>query len=335
MDVDTQHLRKQLKTGIGRAAALVLLLVLPAVGAAQDHTVIRLGPEAVVNGERILLSQVASITGPDPQLVTRLGKIDLGKAPLPGRKRVIESRHIVMRMNKSTGGLPEEIGLELPRQLEISRKAVRVSKAKIEKIAADWVLERVPWALENVRVVKVQTSSDIVLPQGRLSYRVKSPGTVDFLGTIALSIEFSVDDRPVKRAWVTLNLEVIAPVVVVRRPLGRHQPIDAEDVAVVLRDLTKLPAGVFTDTAEVIGMRARRSLYGSTVLRKDLVEVPPLVKRGDLVTIVAEMGVLRITARGEVKDRGGRGERISVINLDSGKRVYARVLDARTVKVAF
>ena len=134
---------------------------------------------------------------------------------------------------------------------------------------------------------------------------------------------------------MTLNLEVISPVVVVRRPMGRHQPIESKDVAIALKDLAKLPAGIFTDVNQVVGMRVKRTLYGDTVLREDLVELLPLVNRGDVVTIIAESGNLRITARGEAKAKGGRGERISVVNLDSRKRVFARVLDARTVKVEF
>lgn len=319
----------------GGCVVLLLLLMQPAFGAAQDQTVIRIAPTAEINGERILLSQVAKIAGPNPLLIARLGSIDIGKAPLPGRKKVIESRHIVTRMNKSTGGLPADIRLDFPQRLEVSRKAVRIAKKKIEKIATDWVLERVPWDLENVKVTKAQANADVVLPPGRVDYQIKTPGTLDFLSTIALSIEFSVDGRPVKRAWVTLNLEVISPVVVVRRPMGRHQPIESEDVTVALQDLAKLPSGIYTEVAQVVGMRVKRTLYANTVLREDLVELPPLVNRGDLVTIIAEAGVLRITARGEVKAKGRKGERISVVNLDSNKRVFAQVLDARTVKVEF
>jgi len=315
--------------------AAMLLLCIPAAAAAQDQTFIRIAPVAEIDGDRILLSQVARIAGPDPQLIARLGNIDIGKAPLPGRKKVIESRHILARMNKTTGGLPVDIGLDFPRRLEVSRKAVTIDKQRIEQIAADWVLARVPWDQENVRVAKIQANTAAVLPQGPVSYQVKSPGRLDFLNTIALSVEFLIDGRVEKRAWVTLNLEVIAPVVVVRKPMGRYQPIESQDVNVVLKDLTKLPSGYFSDPAEVIGKRVKRTVYGGTVLREDLVELPPLVNRGDVVTIIAEAGALRITARGEAKAKGRKGERISVVNLDSRKRVYARVLDARTVKVEF
>ena len=317
------------------AVVALCLILQTAPAAAREQTVIRMAPTAEINGERILLSQVAQIAGPDPLLIARLGNIDIGKAPLPGRSKTIESRHIVARMSKSAGGLPTDIGLDFPQQLEVHRKAVTIARSRIEEIAADWVLERVPWDLENVRIKKVQANADVVLPRGRVTFKVKSPGALDFLKTIALSIEFFLDGRPVKRAWVTLNLEVISPVVVVRRPMGRHQPIESGDVTVVLKDLAKLPSGTYTDPAEVIGMRVKRTLYGNTVLRESLVELPPLVNRGDMVTIVAEAGPLRITARGEVKAKGRKGERISVINLDSRKRVYARVLDARTVKVDF
>jgi len=314
---------------------MVLLLLQPALVTAQDQTVVRIAPAAEINSDRILLSQVARIAGPDPLLIARLGNIDIGRAPLPGRKRVIESRHILARMNKSTGGLPRDIGLDFPQRLEVSRKAVTIAKERIAEIAAEWVLARVPWDQENVRVAKVQANTAVVLPQGRVTYQVKSPGKLDFLNTIALSVQFLVDGQAVKRAWVTLNLEVIAPVVVVRKPMGRYQPIESQDVTVVLKDLAKLPSGYFTDPAEAIGKRVKRTVYGNTVLREDLVELPPLVNRGDVVTIIAEAGALRITARGEVKAKGRKGERISVVNLDSRKRVSARVLDARTVKVEF
>ncbi len=335
MDAILKRLNRIFNNPVGWSLAFLLLFGFPTLGAAQDQTVIRIGSTAEINGDRIQLSQVARIAGPDPLLIARLGNIDIGKAPLPGRKKVIESRHILARINKSTGGLSTDIGLDFPQSLEVSRRAVTVAKKKIEKIAADWVLERVPWDLENVRVTKAHANAAVVLPQGQVTYKVKKPGTLNFLSTIALSIEFFVDGRPARRAWVTLNLEVISPVVVVRRPMGRHQPIGSMDVAIALKDLAKLPAGIFTDVDQVVGMRVKRTLYGDTVLREDLVELPPLVNRGDVVTIIAEAGALRVTARGEVKAKGCKGERVRVMNLDSRKRVYARVLDARTVKVEF
>jgi len=51
--------------------------------------------------------------------------------------------------------------------------------------------------------------------------------------------------------------------------------------------------------------------------------------------MIAESDGLKITALGEVRERGRRGERIRVVNLDSKREIYARVLDSKTVKVDF
>jgi flagella basal body P-ring formation protein FlgA len=100
-------------------------------------------------------------------------------------------------------------------------------------------------------------------------------------------------------------------------------------------DLAKLPTGVITDPEAVLGKRTRRAIGAKTVLRADLVESPPLVKRGDVVVIIAETSGLKITALGEVKKKGRLGESIPVMNYDSKKILYARVLDSSTVKVEF
>ena len=122
---------------------------------------------------------------------------------------------------------------------------------------------------------------------------------------------------------------------VTRRPLGRHKPITEDDIKLQKMDLARLPSGAITDPDAVLGKRTKRAIGAQTVLRANLVELPPLVKRGDMVMIVAESDGLLITALGQVKKKGRRGERIPVINLDSKKVLYARVLDSNTVKVEF
>ncbi len=115
------------------AVAVALgMLCQPALAAARDRTVVRMSPVAEVSGERILLAQVADITGPDQLLADRLGRIDIGKAPLPGRKKFIESRYIIARMQKSSGGLPGDLGLEFPERLEVSRKAKKFPEKSLK-----------------------------------------------------------------------------------------------------------------------------------------------------------------------------------------------------------
>ena len=115
-----------------------------------------------------------------------------------------------------------------------------------------------------------------------------------------------MDAKPRKRVWATVSLSVMAPVVVSRKPLARYQTIHEGDVAVAMRDLSSISGGVISDPSLVLGKRMRRSIGPDAVFRTDLVEVPPVMKRGDVVTIVAESGGLRVTALGEVRGGAGR-----------------------------
>jgi flagella basal body P-ring formation protein FlgA len=92
---------------------------------------------------------------------------------------------------------------------------------------------------------------------------------------------------------------------------------------------------VITDPEVVLGKRTRRAIGAKTVLRTNLIESPPLVKRGDVVVIIAESSGFIITTLGQVKKKGRLGESIPVMNYDSKKILYARVLDSSTVKVDF
>jgi len=60
-----------------------------------------------------------------------------------------------------------------------------------------------------------------------------------------------------------------------------------------------------------------------------------LVKRGDIVFIIAESSGIKVTALGQVKEKGRKGQIVRVENIDSNKGIYARVLDSNSVKVDF
>ncbi len=100
-------------------------------------------------------------------------------------------------------------------------------------------------------------------------------------------------------------------------------------------DVAGLPADCITDPEMLIGKRTRRPVDTGTVLRQELVEFPPIVKNGDRVRIIVETAGLRISALGQVKQKGCQGELIQVVNLDSNKVIYARVIDSQTVRIEF
>jgi flagella basal body P-ring formation protein FlgA len=301
---------------------------------AADLTRIRILPNVQINDEDILLGRIAGIEGHDPLLVQKLSRIVVARAPLPGESRTLEKQAFKMRL-KQNGIDLTQLALHIPAQVVVTRNYIEISREKIKMLVSDYIQKTILKNHADGSIKDIQVADSLQLPNGRISFKVIPPRNRDLLGKIPFSVHFDVNGKFYKRVWATATVEVLAEVVITKKPVGRHKPITEDDIELLKMDLAKLPSGVITDTEAVLGKRTRRAIGAKTVLRADLVEFPPLVKRGDVVVIIAESSGLKITALGEVKKKGRLGESIPVMNFDSKKILYGRVLDSSTVKVEF
>ncbi len=301
---------------------------------AAGMTSIRVLKKAEIEDDKMLLGKIAMIKGEDSELVQKLRAIVVGSAPLPGKSRRIDEHYIKIRL-KQNGVDLSRIILEVPEKNEISRGFIEISRERIEKIAMDFIYKKIPYERNRARVKEIRINRSVVLPKGSVTCKVVSPPNMDFFGLIPLSISFNVNGRFQKKVSVTVDIEVLTEVVVTKRPIGRYKMITEDDICLQKRDMSNLSSNIITNSEDVLGKRAKRTINAKTVLRADLVEFPFLVRRGDIVSIIAESDSLRITALGEVKEKGRKGQRIRVVNLDSKKGIYARVLDSNTVVVDF
>jgi flagella basal body P-ring formation protein FlgA len=301
---------------------------------AADLTRIRILPNVQVNDENILLGRIAAIESHDPLLVQKLSDIVVAKAPLPGRARTLENQVFILRLKQNRIDL-SQLALHIPAKVVITRNYIEISREKIKLLVTDYIQTNIFNDHADGSIKDIQVVDNLQLPNGRITFKVVPPRNRELLGKIPFTVHFDVNGKFYKRVWVTATIEVLAEVVTTKKPLGRHKPITEDDIELLKMDLAKLPSGVITDPEAVLGKRTKRAIGAKTALRADLVEFPPLVKRGDVVVIIAESSGLKITALGQVKKKGRLGERIPVMNYDSKKILYARVLDSTTVKVEF
>jgi flagella basal body P-ring formation protein FlgA len=321
------------------AATFVLLAVALILGTAAElsanpSTTIRIRDRVEIDGEDVLLGQIAEIEGGDARLVRQLAGILIGNAPLPGNSRQYDQSYLKLRLKQCDIDLAAVI-LEAPERIEVSRSCIKISREKIEEIVSGFLLQNIPRENKDVRIKEIRVPEEVVLSKGSVAYKVTASDDQPLKGKCSIGVEFSVNGYDKKKIWATAVIEVRGPVIVTRKPLGRYKPIDAEDIELKTMDLSDLSDDVISDPQAVLGKRTTKAIGAQVPLRADSVELPPLVKRGDLVVIIAESKGLKITTRGQVKKKGRLGEQIPVVNLDSNKVLYARVIDANTVKVDF
>ena len=314
--------------------AAAIIFGLNAEPTVAEMTIIRVHDQVEVENDEVFFGQIASIEGSDTQLIQRLKALVIGKAPSAGRTRQYEQRYLRKRLEQHRIDL-SALQMVVPERVVVSRSSVEIDESKLKKIVKDYILENIPPDSGMVRIKAIHVPGRVVLSKGHIAYKVVAPRRRQLMGNCSLAIDFSLNGHSQKRIWVTAQVEVLGSVVVTRKPLGRYKPISEDDIVLQTMDLASLPSNVLTDPEAVLGKRTKRAIGAQIPLRADVIELPPLVRRGDLVMIIVEANGLKITARGLVKKKGRLGERIPVVNVDSKKVLYARVIDSNTVKVDF
>ncbi|MEJ2729203.1 MAG: flagellar basal body P-ring formation chaperone FlgA [Deltaproteobacteria bacterium] len=325
---------KRLYTGLVFILIAASLWVWPAASGAAQTAVVRVHDRVEIDGDDVLLGQIAAIEGSDARWIQQLRDIVIGRAPLPGQTRRYDRHYLEMRLKQHDVDLSAVV-LAVPQNVEVARSAVIIEEQELRQMVSDFILRNISRDNKTFRIKEIRVPKGVILPKGRVSYRVVAPRSRELMGKCPIAVDLSVNGQPQKKVWTTATIEILGPVVMTCKPLGRHKPITEDDIELQTMDLSDLPRDVIADPAAVLGKRTRRAIGAQTPLRADLIELPPLVKRGDLVTVIAESNGLKITTLGQVKKKGRLGERIPVVNMDSKKILYARVVDANTVKVDF
>jgi flagella basal body P-ring formation protein FlgA len=191
-----------------------------------------------------------------------------------------------------------------------------------------------PWRDAEVQIQDVRIPGNIGLLPSNDEFSVVAAANARYLGHTPVEIVFRSNSGE-RRVWASAYVEVLENVVVARRSMERNETISEDDVSLVKRDLAKVPPGAILDVRDAVGQKLKLSVGPGTILKKSMVDMPPLVKSGDVVTLVVETDTLKITALGKVEQTGAEGDTVQVINLTSKKRVYGEVIDKRTVQVRY
>ena len=323
------------KRGFWLAALPVLLLFTAGQSSGSSAGVrIDLQARAMVDRDPVLLADIATLHGGDADMVAELASLVMGRAPLPGKSRKIDAAYVALRLKQR--GIPAgQVILNRTAETTMVRSSTHIGRKEIEAAVRDALRNRDLFQGRHGTIKEILVSRDITAPTGDISYKVKFPENRSIASTIPVSVSVFVDGVYYRKVWATLKADVLQEVVVLKHAMRRHQRITAENVKRVSMNLADVPQNAITVDQDILGKRVTKSLLSGTVLRTDTVELPPLIKRGDVVVLKAASEVLQVTALGQAKSSGQQGERIKIVNIDTKKELYGYVVDAKTVRIVF
>lgn len=310
--------------------SLAVFTALAAGAAIAKAPEIRVPSEAWVQEDSVFLGDVAVISGLD-SLSHEIKEVYLGRAPAPGKRRSLRGAMIQAKLDRLD--LPENAVIEIPSRVKVHRSFQEVDDQDFEDMLIDYLNDKLP--VGHFEVSRFQVRGNGAVAEGMLDVVLEDSRNDEDYGQISLKGIISVDGKMERRVSIAAWVDYEAPVVVAARKLDRMDVLTAGDVTVEMRNLSRLPDGVVTDPKEVRGMRLRQDMDAGEHMLSRMLEKPPLVERGEDVTIMAENGVLSITAIGLAKESGGLGDAIEVENKMSEKIITCRVTGPAQVEVTF
>ncbi|MFZ4858513.1 MAG: flagellar basal body P-ring formation chaperone FlgA [Desulfuromonadaceae bacterium] len=187
----------------------------------------------------------------------------------------------------------------------------------------------------GVRIRRITVSDSLKLPEGVIDYEVVAPQKWEGWGNITITVLARQKERLLRNIPVRIDVEALADSVVSVRQIEHGTTIAADDLAVQKRELTQTSHLGVRSLDEAVGKKARTTIRANQPVRTDHLEKIPLIKSGQMVTMIAENGVFRISVTGKAHSSGAEGDIIRVQNLTSLKEIPAKVIDGSTVQVAF
>ena len=133
--------------------------------------------------------------------------------------------------------------------------------------------------------------------------------------------------------YVPVKIQRLTSVFVSSQPIAKGDQITDTDIQLVSMDISKLRGSYIKTKAEIIGKIPKRSIRLGSVFNPRYLRLPIMIKKGDLVDIVAESQGLRIRMQGKAINNGAKGQKINVKNLSSNRTIQAIVQNSGLVKI--
>jgi flagella basal body P-ring formation protein FlgA len=210
-----------------------------------------------------------------------------------------------------------------------------IPEAKFREIFKNYLYNNIHNSGCDVVLSKLRINGNVPVPVGTISFQSYQKGKRRFEGHVSLIVVVMVNGVAKNKVKLSGWADIFQPVVCASRDIQRGERISKDDLYFVKRNISHLSSKIISDMNLIIGFMAKHNVKKDTSLKEWMFEKYPIVDKGDIVTIIAESGDIRITAPGVILMKGYTGELVKVQNLMSKKEIYAKVVNGSMVAVDF
>lgn len=322
----------------------ILLALTVAFASTAAGAELQLRANCQAQGAIVRLGELAEVLAADAQEARALAGMELFPAPAPGQQRTLRVRELqdllaLRRVNLVehrfsgasqtviSGAGDQNKGDSRPVSPSMVRRAERMVSEAVVRYLHQQVSARESWNVtlslsdSQARAIPLE-ARDIAVSGGERPWVGKQQFEL-VLGTSAQA----------SRLAVTAEVALRAPVVVVMASLARGAVVRPADVQLQPDQSGEDRGEACHSLDEVVGRELTRAVAPGVVLQPQYLRTPILVRRGEVVTVYARSGGVRVRVTARAKEDGSLGDLITVESLSNRKSYTARVSGAQEAEV--
>ncbi len=328
------------------AAGIILPgLSLTAATVSTSPVEIRVWSSATVTDSQVKLGQIATVTG-DETVTESLKNLVIVIEAADKRSTAVRAWQIARQIG-TAGFDVAQINITGAARCLINFVSSNDKKAEVTGLPVDQAARQAPSASLEARLretvcrnlankgmpkeheVKITFNPGLrellALTNPPYEFEIIPQRSSNWLGLVAFKVKVYRDGQEIQALPVLAEVHVRMPLFVAAKTINSKARISKTDIEKSWREITSLKDKYLTDAGDVLDQQARKMIPAGTVITGDLLEPLPMVKRGQLLTVVYRRGGLDIRTVGKSMQSGFKNEVIQVRNERSKEIFRARV----------
>lgn len=290
-----------------------------------------LNETSLVSSDHIYLGQISDIYAGD-FLKESLEDLVIGKSPRPDQIKSFGNDKI-RGIIRAQHYLPETIEIVCPDRIYVKRSSQKVTQNEVQTYvsqALDLFFKNRPYEIVSFDVRGLE-----IYPMGKVTFKIDENEMIGKKGRLSFFIDILIDGKKADRVNIKGKIASYEEVLCAKTDLKKGRFVSRDDFVLESKNIYDLDEGYIADF-EVIADKILKSgvKKGNTIVLAHL-SIPHMVKKGQIVTLVAKNKNLRIVTSGMSKENGYKDSLVKVENLNSGKLVRGIVKANSKVEVLY
>jgi flagellar basal body P-ring formation protein FlgA len=324
----------KMKKRISVYSAIVMFLCIYTASANQVE--INIKDKVTLKEKTIIISDIATVTGENVELVKKISNIKIGRTPWANNFRKIDADFLKIRLRTSNINL-SDIVFNGARAVTISVEATKITGTEIAQKAKEYLLSVLPVMDRETTIELERMPADQWVPRKRdeIVLDVSLADSNKDRGNMELIVSARSNIVPFFKTSVIFKVRVFEDVAIAKRKIERHQRINKGDLFIGRREITEMQGLSFSGTDDLTGKVAVRTILPNAIITENVVETPPTIQRGNVVKLFIEANNFSVVTKGLAQETGRTGEVIKVKNLNSKKMLYGKIVGPERVQIIF